>query len=412
MDDLPRAYKNNPWQQCCCQQTRPLQRASLFFTPNPYGLMDTLKPTPDQASALEELRTWLTDSFVRKHEFTLAGLAGTGKTTMMKLLPEAIGDLDFFIVFLAPTNKAASVLRSKGIMAGTIHSEFYQLTGTDDEDRPVFEFNPMNADSRTLYVIDEASMVSSEILEDLRTTDASFLFVGDHGQLPPVGGDPGLMRNADVKLETVMRQAKDNEILKFAHHIRTGGDPFEFTPTKKDVIIAPVGKDMVARPRVDAWLCWRNYTRVQLNMWNLREDGGQPPTVPIQIRGNYPEAGLYNGEVYDAENVEWDRQTGHPVYCMIGRRRIRLHPHNWHREKRAKFNTKFEQGVLADYGYAITVHTSQGSEWDSIVVVDEAPEDDAARWRYTAATRAAKKLLWVPFNSLPIKPQPEYLGEF
>jgi len=387
--------------------------------------MDTITPNTEQQAALDKIHAWLDDEFMQRREFVLAGLAGTGKTSLMRLVEGVAGDRH--VHFLAPTNKAASVLRSKGIPASTIHSTFYQVVGTDEDRGPVFEFSGAWASRRHLFVIDEASMIDTHMLDDLRSTEGMFLYVGDHGQLPPVGDDPGLLRNADVKLEHIHRQAEGNEILAFAHHLRQGGDPFEFRPTgaTRDVMLPAAAKKLKARPNVCMWLCWRNYTRVQINMWLLHEaadrDVGfgmrRPAVVPVQIRGNYPEHQLYNGEVYNAEGIDWDRRTGHPdsghLQMAHGEMlHVRFHPSNWHQEKRSRFGTKFEHGVLADYGFAITVHTSQGSEWERIVVVDEAPESDAARWRYTAATRARQQVIWLPFNALPIKAPPIYSGVF
>jgi exodeoxyribonuclease-5 len=379
--------------------------------------MQPFTPTAEQAEALARISDWANDPTATKC-FVLAGLAGTGKTSLMRVLRDYVGD-QLIIRYLAPTNKASSVLRSKDIPAQTIHSVFYTYVGKGESGQPEFEFTPGQAGPHVLFVIDEASMIDSDTLGQLLSTRARFLFVGDHGQLPPVGNDPGLMRDADVRLETVMRQANGNEILTFAHHIRAGGDPFEFQPTRNDVLIAPPGVPLKRLPSVNVWLCWRNYTRVQLNMLMLKAhtEKGQdfPAVIPVQIRSNYHEQGIFNGEVYDCEVGMWDRQSRHPTWGVLqlpdSLLKVRFHPNNWHKEKRAAFRTKFEsEGVLADYGYAITAHSSQGSEWDIVAVVDEAPDTDAARWRYTAATRAAKKLIWMPFNALPVKRTAEVVG--
>lgn len=366
----------------------------------------TFAPTEDQAAALERIREWLKG---HKREFVLAGLAGTGKTTMMKMLNSVVSD--HRVIYLAPTNKAASVLRTKGIPASTIHKRFYVIDGEDAEGNPLFTFDSCAAGVHDLVVIDEASMIDTDMLRDLRTTEAKFLFVGDHGQLPPVGGDPGLMARATVKLETIMRQAQDNEILSFAHHIRVGCDPFEFERKTNDVVIPAAGQKLKMLPTADVWLCHKNFTRVQLNMLMVKELADsevhphmlRPSVMPIQIRGNYPEHRLNNGEVFTATDIVWNRRTGHPESAMLDGMRVKFHPANWHQEKRAKAYTQFKYGVLADYGYAITTHTAQGSEWDTVVVVDEVDPRDT-RWRYTAATRAAKRLIWLPFSSLPITP--------
>lgn len=366
--------------------------------------------TPEQDRAMRRIELWHCDADEQtSQKFVLAGLAGTGKTTMMKVLRQHVDGCN--IRFLAPTNKAASVLQTKGIPASTIHREFYQLIESEKGKDPVFEFCGDRATEDDLYVIDEASMIDADMLRDLLSTEGRFLFVGDHGQLPPVGIDPKMMQNADVRLEQIMRQAADSEILSFAHHLRVGGDPFAFKPRTSDVVLPPPGAQIKRRPAVDMWLCWRNFTRVQLNMWVIKEStpkgATRPESVLVQIRGNYPTADLFNGEVYVADQIQWDGQTGHPVVARLGddngsKGVFRFHPANWHREKRVAYSPRVEDGVLADYGFATTVHSAQGSEWDRVAVVDEAPHDEATRWRYTAATRAAKQLIWLPPQALPI----------
>lgn len=365
---------------------------SLLPTPPP-GF-----PSEEQRRALDLLGDWCDANDPKRREFVLAGLAGTGKTTLLHYLP-------FPAMVFAPTNKAASVLRRKGVPAATVHNGFYELVGqTDDQEltnshgekitkRGELEFEfvgPKYGGRDMVLVFDEASMIDAKMLDDLRTLPHLKLFVGDHGQLAPVGDDPRLLESADVRLESIQRQADGNSILDFAHHLRTGGDPFEFGKSQNVIIVE---KQIKGWPDVDVWLCWRNRTRVGINkaLLKLREDD----RIPVQIRNNHENYGLFNGEVYMCRVTEW--AFGHPDRGIVehdqyGDIDVAFHPRQWHQPGRFGFRSRDK--VFADYGYAVTCHTAQGSEWRNVGVIDESPPEDTARWRYTAATRAAETLIW------------------
>ena len=148
-----------------------------------------------------------------KHEVTVGGRAGTGKTTVIRHL---VGLLPRFAV-CAYTGKAVNVLKSKGVDARTIHSLIYKAY-TDEERKVYFSLAAdLGCDG---IIVDEASMVSRSIYEDLRSFGKPLVFVGDHGQLEPVGDDFNLMRDPDYRLETIHRNA--GEIAHFADYIRQG----------------------------------------------------------------------------------------------------------------------------------------------------------------------------------------------
>lgn len=352
---------------------------------------------PSQQSALDAIYDWLADD-AGEQIFVLAGLAGTGKTTVMRHLGRELILRAVAAVFLAPTNKAAAVLRSKGVEARTIHSTFYRPVEQDGADAPpVFEFFPDVVRSLDLVVIDEASMVDSDIMDDLRSTGVPILLVGDHGQLPPVKGDPKLMRNPTVVLSQIHRQGDGNPIIDFAHHVREGHSPFDYEFTTPDLQI--YRSSMPAVPEVDVWLCWTNATRIGLNASMLQALGGRPPQIQVQLRSNIPHAGIYNGEVYTVDVVSWGVQGMPEEVRFPSGFRTKCHPGQWNRPQPLPFRS--DSRAHLDYGWAITVHSSQGSEWGRVAVIDEAPFEHAERWRYTAATRASKQLYWIALEALP-----------
>ncbi len=190
-------------------------------------------------------------------EQSLGGYAGTGKTTLIKYL------VKFFPKYgvAAYTGKAANVLRKKGIMASTIHSRIY---------KPYFDngsvyFDLTDDPGCDGFIIDEASMVSEDIYEDLKTFGLPLIFVGDHGQLEPIDSKLNLMQSPDYTLEEIHRNA--GSIAKFAEYLRKGysskyfdgaDDCVEFLPNRGGVSDSLLTE-------VSQVICAFNKTRAAIN---------------------------------------------------------------------------------------------------------------------------------------------------
>lgn len=362
--------------------------------------------SPDQEVALQAVREWM-----QTHEQTLTfgGFAGTGKTTLVKEVIRNEGN----VAVVAYTGKAVSVLRRKGVKkAKTLHSLMYQVAGEDDEGDPIFK-RRMSLGRQTdwgyepppdLVIVDEASMINKRMHEDLEALAPKILYVGDHGQLQPIGYDPGLMRDPTIKLEKIHRQAEGSEILRYAHHLRQGNDPLDVEKPAEDADVQIANRWPDDLHTYDTVLVGFNGTRHYLNKL-IREERGftgimpQPGETLICLANN-PHFGIFNGlqvVVKDCEprdkETAWlrfidfegfDRQV--PIYL----------PQLGSSEKFQREDLIRENYGLFDWGYALTVHKAQGSEWDRVCVIEKIhPGWGEARWRYTAATRAAKKLTYV-----------------
>jgi exodeoxyribonuclease-5 len=168
----------------------------------------------------------------------LEGYAGTGKTTLMRVLKEKYqGDIHF----TATTNKAARVLRNmlKDFEVTTIHSKLGLVVKERDGKTKLTKGSAMRAPLNGLVVIDEASMIGEELYSmihsEVRLNEGTkILFVMDPAQLPPVGED-GKMAVKEQNLETselteVMRQRDDNPILGVCSDLRPralgGSNPY------------------------------------------------------------------------------------------------------------------------------------------------------------------------------------------
>jgi len=169
---------------------------------------------------------------------TLEGFAGTGKTTLVSMLIRDMSEgmnavpCEYNIAIAAPTNKAVSVLSEKinmpSVESRTVHSLLGQSVSSDDEGgKSARQVRPPELDRFDLVVIDECSMISSEMLRDIlknRCDLTKILFVGDPAQLPPVGEDQvsPVFRDIQLKfrLSEIVRQAADNPIIAMTMPIR------------------------------------------------------------------------------------------------------------------------------------------------------------------------------------------------
>ena len=316
---------------------------------------------------------------------TLGGFAGTGKTTVIRYLTDVFPDF----AVCSYTGKAANVLRKKGIGdASTIHSLIYKLMEDQDDGKLYFELNHLIPCSGV--IVDEASMVTKEIYDDLRSYGLPLIFVGDHGQLAPVGDDFNLMQSPNFVLETIHRNA--GEIAYFAEWLRKGLPASKFPAENRVKLVKGVSNDV--KLKADQIICAYNKQRVKLNH-EVRKllgfDGMVQVGDKVMSLRNNQKRGLFNGMqgvitaldgtllTFDTDNgvfsVNYDcSQFGEAVY---------------------EFNNEKDAPHPFDYAYCVTAHKSQGDEFSNVLVYESNCERwDNKRWNYTAASRAKNCLIW------------------
>jgi exodeoxyribonuclease-5 len=356
-----------------------------------------------QDQALKAVAQWLAapDS---PQLFRLFGYAGTGKSTLARHLAEHVEGL---VVFAAFTGKAALVMRSKGCVdARTIHSLIYRATDTETEE-PSFELNDDSDAARAkLIVIDECSMVDEELGRDLLSFGRKVLVLGDPAQLPPVKGG-GFFTEAepDVMLTEVHRQAADNPIIRLSMAIREGGRIARGIYGESRVV-GRDGLDPTLVTGADQVLVGMNKTRRAYNK-RLRElrgfSGGLPQSGEklVCLRNNRKK-GLLNGALFTVKSSGVLRSR--KVRMLVipeesdGKiQRVGVIPQFFDgSEGEIPFALRKDSDEF-DYGYALTVHKAQGSQWDDVVLFDEsfAFREHRVRWLYTGVTRAARRLTLV-----------------
>lgn len=397
---------------------------------------------PQQDQALVQVQRWLTSG--DQQLFRLFGYAGTGKTTLARHLAEGI---DGEVLFAAYTGKAASVLKASGCYnAQTLHSLIYhpkerskeRLTSlqaelsevnkaladgdipqnlvqgwVDRRERLLGEIRAeeknnrrpdftLNLESKlreaALLVVDECSMVDEEMAQDILSFGTPVLVLGDPAQLPPVRGT-GYFTDArpDVMLTEIHRQAKDNPIIWLATQVRNGR-VLERGEYGSSSVIARATPELALE--ASQVLVGRNKTRLSTNrrMRELKELSGLPREgEKLVCLRNDKELGLLNGTLHetvaDSEEVAGyvnlrirPEEGGDSVLVPAHREHFDGDPEQigyWDRRNAQEFT----------YGYALTVHKAQGSQWQHVLLIDEWDmRDTRQRWLYTAITRAQERV--------------------
>ena len=414
--------------------------------------MDGNKPalTADQQEAEAHIEEWF--FHLNTQIFVLCGYAGTGKTFLVDHVVRALGLVaGESAAFVAPTGKAASVLIKAGVPATTVHSLIY----TREEDIEVDENGEViseqflrfvrreSIDSKIkLIVLDETSMVSDDVLRDLLSFGVKCLCCGDPAQLPPVGGSNTLLRSPVITLREIVRQERDNPIVRLAERIRAGERP-QYGEYGSVSVVPRRSLDAAARRKLfceaDQIIVGTNRTRALVNR-EVRAFRGIPPerilpeegekiictlndwSKPLDERGDFH---LVNGIIGTCYHVREqldglgqldfqpeflpDRVEDLPFdtgifvrgqyYHGYGNRACLLTNgilvHEGNREMLRRFKVRREDTVCRfEFAYAVTCHKAQGSEYDFVVVVDESGFFENGReWLYTAVTRAKKRLV-------------------
>ena len=367
---------------------------------------------------------------------TICGYAGTGKSTLIKFAIEALGVPKNKIAYATFTGKAAEVLRKKGNEgACTLHKLLY-----DHFPKPGGGFirKPKTSIGYKIVVVDEISMAPKSMIEMLLKHDCFCIFVGDNFQLPMIDKNEGhdYLENRHIFLSQVMRQAAESEIIQISMKIRNG-ESIDFMKGK-EVIIIPKSELVEGHLTwADQILCGTNATRENINR-QMREIYGfsglpQDGEKMICLRNYWDDCAdngdaLVNGTTGILRNpFETFRMI--PNYIPIDNHRMDVVQGDFVTSDGSTFNSvEMDKKLLIDgvkcitdgkilfrlgklknkigdivprefaFGYAITTHKAQGSEWDKVLVIEEKfpfSKEEHARWLYTAVTRASEKLVLV-----------------
>lgn len=371
--------------------------------------MEKFELSEDQDKALELIAEWY-DGKPMGNPFILAGAAGTGKTSLLHHLRDLLEDHPT-IVYAAYTGKAADVLTKKGLSASTIHSLIYfnkvTLNKKGKEEfhsrlKPRAELEHIH-----LIVIDEASMINQDIYNHLMSFGIPLLFVGDHQQLPPIDGELNLMEMPTFTLKKIHRQAEGDPIIYLAHAAYQGKD-VELGRYGRSGIIpcSQITTEMMCS--ADQVICGKNVTRKNLNHTMRNKLGFGDTEFPqagekLICTRNSQDGEFRNGKCYEVVEFVDDNEAFFMFQLIVK---------EWGTEDEVPVNIRYDNfregdfwkltkaslyrsAQVFDFGYAITCHKAQGSEWNKVLLIEEpfGTWENQRRWSYTARTRAKEQLL-------------------
>lgn len=362
----------------------------------------------------------------------ISGYAGTGKSTLVKFIVEALGVEEKKVCYTAFTGKAAEVLRKKGNKeVCTLHKLLYEHIplpggGFLRKKKPAINYD--------IVVVDEVSMAPKELIQLLFSHKVYVICLGDPFQLPPIDKeqDNHLLDNPHVFLDEIMRQEEGSEIIQLTMKIRHNepikyfdGETVKIIPKDQlntglltwgdQVLVATNARRQAINNQMrilynhagdpqegDKVICLRNY-------WDDSNERGDalvngtlgyihcPYTsynkIPYYAGGDTIE--VLDTEFIGDDGVSYGTLQMDKNMIITGESSL-----DWRQKYKLSKNPKTKHLVPKEfvYGYAITCHKSQGSEWDKVVVIEEDfpfEKQEHARWLYTACTRASQKLVLV-----------------
>jgi len=395
----------------------------------------------EQKSVYDYVINWIRKSLDLKtlNYLVVGGYAGTGKTTLISKIRDSLKDINR-VALCSYTGKAASVLSEKmiGIFSeydyiGTIHKLIYTPVFEKDEDgkQVLVRWRKKSYDefNYELIFVDESSMISREIWQDLKYYGVPIVFFGDHFQLPPVSNDNfNIMSKPHISLKTIHRQAFESSIIKLSYFIRKNG----YIPNNKKFSNKVFKVSWNSQHCKNYWnsidfdsetisLCGMNRTRVIINNMirerlNFNNIEPYPGERLVCLKNNYDNKVMngqigtllwllpYSKDVYRS-TIEFDKlpdlYEGLISNCCLNKINYNEEINKFNSSKSNKKNKKildslFDSIDFFDFGYCISVHKSQGSEWNRVILFEEKSYywDDIfyAKWLYTAVTRSRDKL--------------------
>lgn len=366
----------------------------------------------------------------------ISGYAGSGKSTLVRFIIEALDVDEDDVCYCAFTGKAAEVLRKKGNKnACTLHKLLYESIPKPDGN---FIRKPKPSIGYKIVVVDEVSMAPKTLINLLFTHNVYVICLGDPGQLPPIEKDEDnhLLDHPHVFLDEIMRQAQESEIIQLTMKIRNGesidyyngkevkiipysqlntgvlqwGDQILTATNAKRQTINNQMRQLLNYPNHpvdgDKMICLRNY-------WEDFSADGDPlingtigilknsfqtwREIPRFVKSNIRRFDVLTGDLMIPDtNDMYDLVDMDQKMILTGEKCC-----DWKLSYRlGKLRPKYGDIVPKEfaYAYAVTVHKAQGSSWPNVVVLEESfPFDkiEHNRWLYTACTRAEKKLVLV-----------------
>lgn len=365
----------------------------------------------------------------------IAGYAGTGKSTLVQFIINALGIERPYVAYAAYTGKAALVLKQKGCLnAETTHRLLYNTKPRNDG--TFYHIPKTRLDyNYKLIVIDEVSMLPKRMWDLLLSHHVHVIALGDPGQLPPVASDnTDILASPHIFLDEIMRQEAESEIINCSMNIRQGKGLVVHDGA--EVKVLPHGSDTIGMYKwADQILCAKNTTRQYINnvmrevLFNTTDRFPIEGDKIICLRNNWDIANemgdcLINGMTGVISNIH-EEPVHAPASIYTGKKIVADFTPDFYTEMENElFDTTFHNVVMDynifmtgeptlnkdnfkklakyykpnefDYGYSTTVWKAQGSEYNKVLLFEESypwEEDLHKRYLYTGITRSRSKIV-------------------
>ncbi|MDD2377038.1 MAG: ATP-dependent RecD-like DNA helicase [Clostridia bacterium] len=364
----------------------------------------------------------------------ITGGPGTGKTTIIKCIIDILSDMKKSYVLAAPTGRAAKrITETTGKEAKTLH-RLLEITKLDDRDLDLFlNFIVKNIEA-DVVIVDEASMIDTLMMNNLlkaMKTTTKIILVGDVNQLPSVGPGSILKDIIDsemvptVFLREIYRQSSKSDIIMNAHKVNRGEFP-EFKTKDTDLFFLKTNSIEETVSELSSLIAYRlsNFADInimtdlqvltptkknELGTYSLNktiQNILNPKTTKkhskehrgkifreddkvMQIINNYDReynqndvrgTGIYNGDIGYISHI--DNLLEYMVIIF---------------DDDKKVDYKFDELDELEHAYAVTIHKSQGSEYDYVIIplYSGYPKLFTRNLLYTAMTRAKKILILI-----------------
>lgn len=424
--DIPKTYYYNPKE--IYDEIKKNEKYREYRLNN-FSEKNNFYPNGQQAKLIPILYNWYMSYLTGKSDkqyFSLSGPAGSGKTTILRYLVEFIGLGIDQVACAAYVGKAVTVLNKHDMNARTIHSLIYVptiVTELDDSGRPILD---KNGDPVTtvkffkreeldypyaLIIIDEASMVNDSLRDEILSFGIPVIFVGDCNQLEPIFGKGSVMLYPDFRLTQIMRQKENDPIIQLSQ-MAIKNIPYAPGIYGKSRVITELNMDKRLLTDYDVIIVGTNKRRESINSYIRSHLLGLHSIFPIVgermicRQNNWTISigdGLFltNGtagevmDVYKAKSNKYfvidfkaDASGQTKKNIKIDLQYLKAAPDERKLIGMTKYN-KFE------YGYAITAHLSQGSQYPRVLFIDEpfgGDIENRCKLRYTAITRASESI--------------------
>lgn len=363
----------------------------------------------------------------------ISGYAGSGKSTLVKFIVSALQIPEDDIVYACFTGKACNVLQQKGNKnVSTLHRLLYEFRPRSNG---TFYRIPKTELEYRIVIVDEVSMASKELMDQLFRHNVYVICLGDPFQLPPINpnDDHHLLDHPHVFLDEIHRQAQESEIIRVSMDIRAGrplerfdGNDVKIINNNELVDGMYLWADQILCAKNDTRIGINNYVRNMLgregepqegdkviclrNYWDVLDSEDNPlinGTIGY-LKNNHTELRRYpfyinGGGAFEVINTGIITETNSCFTNLNLDKKLIL-------EGVKTLDPKTEWRLMKDdrlswivpmeftYGYAVTVHKFQGSSAKNILVIEENfpfSKEEHARWLYTAVTRAIDKAVIV-----------------